>query len=144
MSGDDAKEAGLASFIAESDRQRMAERERRLTQAANLLTTSASDYPVSFELDEDDESTCPRETYDRARRVASALAVGFDGRPYGYSAESIRRVTFRPYPSKSPGFWRVEVGFVRDFHCAGSEWYVDGSRLFRAWAEQETTHGADR
>jgi hypothetical protein len=49
-----------------------------------------------------------------------------------YAASSIRNVTFRPYPSKCEGAWRVEVGFHLGLG-GGVEFYVDENDFVHLW-----------
>src|SRR5271154_5709167 len=48
-------------------------------------------------------------------------------------ASNLSRITFRPYPSKYEGAWRIEVSFKRNGPCAGSEWYEPAEKLWEAW-----------
>ena len=47
-----------------------------------------------------------------------------------FSAAQVRSVTFRPYPSKYDGAWRVEVCLVGHPQCGGLEFYVSEEKLF--------------
>lgn len=59
--------------------------------------------------------------YPRAARTVDILRE--------QTGETIR---FRFYPSKSTGFWRLEVHGTSGMYC-GYETYVPGKKLFEAW-----------
>jgi hypothetical protein len=72
----------------------------------------------------------------RAVKTAAALdTTGFTDA----ALRKIAMVTFRPYPSKSPGFWRIEVTYAKTnlgsyrIPYTGAEWYVHEDQLWAAW-----------
>jgi hypothetical protein len=118
------------SFRQESDTQRAEAVAALEARAVELAAKQADDWAVSFFSGEsygDAESPRP-EMFARAARVAVALCDTRD-----FTASNLSRVTFRPYPNKYEGAWRIEVSFNRGGPCAGSEWYVSAEKLWEAW-----------
>jgi hypothetical protein len=92
---------------------------------------------VALEFRHDGEIPRP-EIYAQACRTVAILS---DRVP----AEGIGSVTFRPYPSKYEGAWRIEVGYRRGYGgiACGAEWYVSDEVLWKAWEEAGIPVGQD-
>ncbi len=117
-----------ADFVTESDTQRRESADALQRRAIEYLAQQAYDWPAIFDADND-----PRSMFGRAASVASALDDQHDCTP-----RNLERVTFRPYPNKHQGAWRIEVSFKRHGPCSGKEWYVSEDQLWGAWAASET------
>ena len=110
-----------SSFIAASDMHRLARIRELEQEAARCAATRASDWPVTFKGGE--------AAFDQAIKTAVALDTSSRS-----TVETLESVTFRPYPSKSEGAWRVEVEFKRGQGMfAGAEWYVSQEQLWATW-----------
>lgn len=109
-------------FRTESDLQRQEAIDELAREAFGYSHESADTWPLTFRASND-----ARLLFRRAAAVAAKL-----GRD---DAATIESVTFRPYPSKSPGFWRIEIGLTRGTPYAGAEWYVHEDDLWKAWEE---------
>ena len=102
--------------LLEARARALLEARAQLAIGAGRLTAGPEEWALSWERGEH-----PR--FARAARTAEAL----DDRGLGITnARRIERVTFRPYPSKSPGCY------------AGSEWY----ELWEAWRKAAVGDGA--
>lgn len=101
-------------------------------QIEELETARTGELVIEFRMGEYPDYKPERpEAYAQACRTVAAL----DNR--GVPAEGIGSVTFRPYPSKYEGAWRIEVGYRRGYGgiACGAEWYVSDDALWKAWEE---------
>ena len=117
------------SFIQESDTQRAEEVAELKVRVAECVAGCAADWPILFRAESYENPEPPRpEMFVRAARTVVALDD-----EHLCTTSNLSRITFRPYPSKYEGAWRIEVSFKRNGPCAGSEWYEPAEKLWEAW-----------
>ena len=113
------------SFREASDHHRLQESREMIQRAQEMRQQTAETWPVTLTVSNN------RKNFLRAVKTAAALDIGI--------SYPIAVVRFRPYPSKSPGFWRIEVTYAKTnlgsyrSPYIGSEWYVHEDQLWAAW-----------